>query len=68
MVPLPNKPWFWVSEAADYLCVTDRTVRRWITDGRIITILNGPPYRISHEELTRHLSSEVLEHTRRETC
>jgi len=32
---LPNKPTMRVDEVARYFCRTDKTIRRWITEGRL---------------------------------
>ena len=53
--PIPSKPWFWASEVAGYLCVSDRTVRRWITRGTLKPILTHRPYKIPRQEVLRHV-------------
>lgn len=55
---LPNKPLFWVSEAAHYLGVSYMTVYRRIEAGIIPTHLKGKPYKIPREALVKLLSQD----------
>jgi excisionase family DNA binding protein len=53
---IPDKPFFWVSEAASVLGVHRSTLYRWLISGKIRC--NGFPYhtKISREDLQKILS------------
>jgi len=49
---LPKKPFFRVDEVADYYCVTVRTVRNWINQGKIPAVRVGDRmFRVRREDV-----------------
>lgn len=57
MIEVPNKPLFWVSEAAVILGVSTDTVYRMIERGTIIPHLTIKPYRIRRDALVKLLEN-----------
>lgn len=58
---IPNKPFFWPSEAAKILGVSKMTIYRWIEAGTLPTHLTIKPYKIRREVLVKLLSPESHE-------
>lgn len=44
-----------LKEARDILKISDRTIRRYIEDGKLGAFMVGNNYRITHEDLMRYI-------------
>ena len=58
---MPEKRYLTVTEAADYLCVSAKTVRNWISARKIPFIKMGGRVLFSIEALDAWLASKVVE-------
>ena len=54
------RSWLWASEVAEIFQVSRSTVYNWIECGKIMTILNIPPYKIPRQEVDRLLNPHLL--------
>lgn len=55
-----TRSWFWASEVAVMFQVSRSTIYNWIECGKILTILNTPPYKIPRQEVDRILNPHLL--------
>ncbi len=55
-----DKEFYTIKEIADLLSVSNRTVERWIADGKLVAIrLNPRSLRVQKEDLQRFLSNKT---------
>ena len=50
-IPLPNKQLFRLGEVAEFCDVHEHTVRRWIEEGLLRSLMVGKQHRIARSEL-----------------